>query len=644
MERKPLPFVSSWSRPGWRAVVFAVSLIAAVTLAPLLSCSGSGSELTDGSGQGGVLNGLVSLSIEPTDVTLEINYGETAEQQFTVEGSFADGSSRDVTAEVVWSTTLGGASVVSGKLSTELAGAGTVTAAAAGSSAVATVTIKVSGQVELPSAPDDVGDKLDGAPEPSAAPTVAYPLDGSLFPSNLGDVEFQLTKGDASQSIARIDISGELIDLKVVGACESIGADGCGVALVQWLVPMLAGASSKDLSIRVRLAAADGSALGESAPLEVLWTFTKVGGGLYYWTARHNGDTAIYRYDLDEQGTPPEAFFTEASSPPLHDGTKTPCVGCHAVSLDGTKIGLTFGGSDASDFTLLDVANGAPYAVENTDPNGFATFSALSPDSKHLVTAFRGKLMLRNADNTLAALGPITSDKTTGESLTHPFWAPDGSLLAYVGWVPGQNGASDSLNGDIARGAQIFVTESDGSSISGETRLVVPRLDGRSSYYPAISDDGQWLVFNRSRCDGPGTNKGYGEDPCDCYDDPSARVMVVPISGGDAVDLTAANGSGTTTNSWPRWSPSHGSFRGENIYFVAFSSKRAYGLRLAGSTDGSTPPQLWFAAVALTAGKPLGASDPSFAPVWLPLQDEDMENPTGNHVPQWAAKALPIPN
>jgi hypothetical protein len=123
------------------------------------------------------------------------------------------------------------------------------------------------------------------------------------------------------------------------------------------------------------------------------------------------------------------------------------------------------------------------------------------------------------------------------------------------------------------------------------------------------------------------------------------------------VELDRASGrtsgwptSATWTNSWPRFSPSHGTFRGKTLYWIAFSSRRAYGATLAGSADGSTPPQIWFAAVTVNPSGSL-SGDPSFAPVWLPMQnsatpeilaDGGMSQtlggngtPTGNHIPQW---------
>ena len=630
----------------WAASLVLVVGVGVGAVGALVPACGSDSESTAGVGGGATsLDGLVALSVSPPTAQLEIAWGETATQPFVATGSFADGSSGDVTSLVHWSTTLWQADVTLGLLSVTLPGTGTVTAEGLGLTASATVEVKLHGDVLLPGTPSGTGDALGGTPQAASKPGIVYPLDQSLFPFNLGNTEFHVVQGDPSQSVGRIDVTGDLIDLHIVGLCAPIpsAANGCAMALDDTLVPSLAGASEGDaMSVRVRLAAPDGSALGESDGIDVRWTFTEVRGGLYFWSARDNGATHVFRYDLDQQGTPPESFFSNLDSPPLHDGTQQPCVGCHAVSQDGTKIALTFGGSDPSDFELVDVSTKAAIAVRNTDPAGFATFSALSPDAAYIVSSFRGALTLRSADQTLGTIATLAPAETAGEALTQPFWSADGSALAYVGWQPGQNGASASTNGDIEQGGQIFVSEISGTTL-GATRLLVPRVAERTSYYPAISDDGAFVVFNQSRCDGPVGVHGYGPGPCDGYDDASAQVFVVPLAGGTPVTLGRLNGDDTWTNSWPRWSPTHGTFKGKPIYFIAFSTKRPYGLRLPGSNLGATPPQLWLAAVSLDPAVVPGPGDASFAPVWLPLQDEDMANPTGNHVPQWAAKAMPIP-
>jgi hypothetical protein len=93
-----------------------------------------------------------------------------------------------------------------------------------------------------------------------------------------------------------------------------------------------------------------------------------------------------------------------------------------------------------------------------------------------------------------------------------------------------------------------------------------------------------------------------------------------------------------SSNSWPRWSPDNGIFRGQKLYWLAFSSRRAYGLQV-NSVGTSAKPQLWFAAILV--GNEF-ATDPSRAPVWLPDQNLSVELPTGNHVPQWVKFVVPI--
>ena len=178
------------------------------------------------------------------------------------------------------------------------------------------------------------------------------------------------------------------------------------------------------------------------------------------------------------------------------------------------------------------------------------------------------------------------------------------------------------------------------SPITGPAKVLVPRAAGKTHHYPSISPDGKWVVFNESGCDGPMTKNGWGDDPCDGYNDVSARLVTIAADGGPTLNSGRANADGPWTSSWPRYSPDMGAYRQRKIYWVAFSSRRPYGLRLEGAHDDSVKPQIWFAAVLAEPVE--GSADPSFAPVWLPNQNEDMQNPSGNHAPQWVERAIPI--
>jgi len=629
--------------------VVALGALVGLLVASAPACSGSSGDdfsidlLPDDGG----IRGLTTIVVSPPSTTLSLVPGDTATTTLRATGLFDNGQSRDVTSYVTWAVDSSSADVALGKFTTGNGGNYVVTALSGSVRGTATVKVTLAGDLVDGGFDPSKKDKLGGTPGATATPNVVYPLAGTLFPTNVAPIDVQVERGAPSQTLARVAFKVDgVLDVKLYTKCVPIdgSATGCSIVLSQKVCSMLADANeSGPLTATLRLAADDGSALAETT-IAAEWTRSRLTGGLYYWTTLRapTGDkTAIARFDFDRGTFVPETYWTNDDSPPLSSGEKNPCAGCHAVSRDGTKLALTFGGSDASAWELVDVAKKSSIATRNTDPigKGFATMTTFSPDASKLVTSFRGTLTMRVADATAADQGSLFAD-TTDEAKTHPFWSPNGRSFSFVSWQPGKNGASDSTNGDIERGGQIWIAPSDGTKMTGKGTLLVPREAGKTSYYPAISDDGAFVVFNRSSCDGPAKPAGYGPDACDGYDDASARVALVPASGGAVIDPQKLNGKETFSNSWPRWSPDHGSFQSKPIYWVAFSSRRPYGLRLAGSTKGEGSPQLWFAAVSLESGK-LVLGDPSFSPFWLPGQNLDMKNPTGNHVPQWAVAAVP---
>jgi hypothetical protein len=680
------------ARPIRRSLRATLLLVAAVAGSAAWSCAnGSGSHAGPGTGVetsdsgtgiefGGdasspTIQGLVSIAITPATTSLTLAYpvafpGATA--QLTAEGKFQDGHSADVSASVTWTISPGDiASVGSGAFSSQAPGTFTVTAVAGSIvSSPATVAVTVTGTVVGTGITQ--GD-LDGTPS-GAAPTIAYPLDGALFPFQLGPIEFQVVPTSAAQTEARIAFESPNIDLKVYEPCVPIVnptiPNACTITVPSDLEQLLDGASEAGkLAETVRLAAPGGGSLGESAPIGARWSSSQLSGGLYYWSADIlTGNTLIMRYDLDTPGTPPEQYFTQTSTdgglsdeqnmdPPASNGS-TQCFGCHAISLDGTKIGLAFGGSAPALFALVNVATKTTIATRifSTDPNAgapFAAFTAFSPDGTTMMQAVQSQLWLRKADATLADINPtpMFSGQLGSDVASIPFWSPKGDLLAFTGWVPcvscemGISNDANDTNGDETPNAEIWTASVTGNTTFGTPTKLVPTVSGKSEYYPAISDDSQYVVFDESSCDGPGAPSGevYGLSPCDGYDDASATIRLVAAAGGTPVYLTNASQNDNWSNSWPRFAPTHGTFQGKNLYWIAFSSRHPYGATLPGTNNppgGDTEPQLWFAAVVLDSSGTLSA-DPSFAPVWMPQQNPGGTQ-RGNHSPQWVTKAVPV--
>src|SRR6202042_2865985 len=165
--------------------------------------------------------------------------------------------------------------------------------------------------------------KLDGTPG-GAAPTIAYPLDGALFPYHYGDLAFQVVP-TAGQTIARVAVGGDAIDLKVYAACAPIAsptlAGACAIALPPDIEKDLAGASeATHLTETVRLAAADGSALAESVAISARWSSMSLSGALYFWSSPPTtGATAsqLVRQNLDVPGSPPAIYMQNSDLAPL---------------------------------------------------------------------------------------------------------------------------------------------------------------------------------------------------------------------------------------------------------------------------------------------------------------------------------------
>ncbi len=645
-----------------------------------------------GSGTAPVFTGdcasnLQSIAIAPTSASATITYPQQPSAvTFTATGTFAGGQTMDVTGCVAWNTNIPGLGNISddGTLTPGGAGQYTVTASSGSASASATLTVKLTGSVTEGNVDTTL---LDGTAT-GTAPTIAYPLDGSLFPYHFGDLEFQVVPSGGGASIARVNFTGDAIDFNVYAPCTAIPnaaiGGACSIALPADLEADLAGASAAtDLTETVRVASSDGSNLAESAAIDARWSSTPLSGTIYYWSTppqTMSGASEIIRMNLSDAGTPPEVYFTNLDSASyassLNGGWA--CVGCHAISRDGTKLGITIAGSSinangdgyGSLFALLDVATKTPTATRITEPggqqllnDGFATLTTFSPDGADMVQELQGALYTRTADATLASQGPLFPSIT--ESLTQPAWSPKGDRIAFTSWVPTlsipHSYDSKDLNGNETPNAQIWTAPASGTNF-GTPTLLVPRVTNATEYYPAISDDSALVVFNESSCSGPASPSadGYGLSPCDSYDDPSARLRLVAAGGGTPVELDNASGrtsawpnAATWTNSWPRFAPSHSTFQGKTLYWVAFSSRRAYGATLPGSANGSTPPQLWFAGITVDPSGKL-SGDPSYAPVWLPLQNSATPEvladggtaqtlgttgaPTGNHIPQWVVQ------
>ncbi|MBW2734435.1 MAG: hypothetical protein JRH20_18770, partial [Deltaproteobacteria bacterium] len=100
--------------------------------------------------------------------------------------------------------------------------------------------------------------------------------------------------------------------------------------------------------------------------------------------------------------------------------------------------------------------------------------------------------------------------------------------------------------------------------------------DDDNNYYPVISPDGAFVVFNKSGSPNPLSN-----NDCGLYANPGAELFIVASSGGAPLRLDRANGKvARVNNSWAKWAPAGSS---DEVWWLAFSSMRDYGSLLQNS-------------------------------------------------------------
>jgi len=686
-----------------------------------VACVSCGKSLgRGGPDMGPPMGGPPMLAIDPSDVTLDVISGQPAPTAtFMVTYTDPSGASdvSNSTTFMVMDPTLGSAAGNVFTATGDHGGNTTIVAAYIAPSgtlyATATIHIKVHGSFQgsdcagCAAFPDS-----NANPCPSgAAARIVYPSDGVLLPPNLNQFEIHFTQGSVAGTIYEVDFQNDNTDVRITTRCTGVTdsrgnpVDGACVLAIdpQWDFIAKSNKGGDPITISVRTSTDGACAVPSLNAPKMNIAEEDTAGGIYYWKSKFTpigtgGD--IWRKAFGDMKA------EEKITPDTLSGNFTdyPCWGCHSLSRDGARMAINVDDSDSDDeYTdvssgLFDVASkmfitSIGYAQGNVA--GFQTFNddhslLIGSDGDGLGSSMAGGFgitpgatnvfyLWNGTDGTAANPAQITVGMMSDRP-TMPDWSLDNKLLVFV--IPTIIGWSGHNDDAHVWGGSIWTMAYNKPNFARPVELI--KSNGDNNYYPSISPDGNWIVYNHvdkqktpdgtlNGCSPKGVSPA-GSCPNDSFSNPKARLYLTPPTvGSTPIDLALANGSPhgaqvDVSNSWPRWSPFVQKYKGNQLLWITFSSTRDYGVRVRnhipiGGSDqvqcypADSPedpngdhgeniapncqqPQIWMAAINISGGEMGQVSDPSYPAFWLPYQDIT----THNHTAQWTSSVVTMPN
>lgn len=504
----------------------------------------------------------------------------------------ADGTRTEVTDQASFSVSpaqLGSIASATLAPSGQLAGPGQVTAQLDSLFAAGDFTVRVT--ETLPGTADASVPALFGSAtlDPAAGPIqIAYPPASALVPPNLGDMDVHWR--DTTKDVYEVQLASKFVTLREY--VNKLGnATWLTVASDRW-TQLSQGTGGADLEVRVRGISTTAPATFAEGKETVRIAAEDVKGGVYYWNTSR---AAIMRFDMTMPTVAPEQFYPQVG--------QTGCVGCHAVSRDGTVVAYRQEGDNMNYGNSLDVATLTRQLPVNTQRWNFA---AIHPDNSEMFTTTDTGLY--RTDLATHATTPLY----TTTRISHPDVAASGDQIVATQVTGGSEVWTSS--GKIV----VFDYDKVAKTVGAPRTLSAP-TGTAFQYYPSFSPDNAWVLYNQAT----GGNS---------YNNAGAELWVAKADGSAApIRLTEAEVAGSY-DSWPKWTPFVTTEGSEPVIWFTVASQRPFGVR----SVGAQKPQLWLAPFyPERAAQGLPASGPALRLSFQSLTE-------GNHIAQWTQAIVEI--
>lgn len=557
---------------------------------------------------------ITSLDFDPPSATLALDGKTPQSATFKLVAHLSNGGTLDVKAEslsfdrpdLAQTSGFGPVTCTAGGA---YAGVGTLQAIVGKQSATATLTITVHIQDVGAGVTPQMVQLLDGATtqDPQLS-SLLYPYDATVFPLGLS-APLVMWNATANNEAYKIHYEENLYVF-----------DG------YYLVPQPAQlridqiawdrltASNQGDPLKLALTRSNGSTAYQSAHESFTIVNASLRGAIYYWTTSGTGHMSRIHPGT---GSVPEV---------LDNGT---CMGCHAVSADGSTLVATVDDLPSTDGMPMTKKRAwesfdLPNASDRKTSTLFGGNLAVTPDGKYTVF---GNQTLHIADTAIgteigsSGLETVTLDASM-KGLMTPVFSPDGKHFAAIEGGAIQTGSGTWYH-DLTGGKLVMLDFDEQNVAFSNLTALAPAsffaANERALAYPTFTPDSQYIAFHVGDY-----TTGCNQNGCIDSTKQLGEVWIQNVNGSSPIKLTTLDTPPSAADANLSLEPTFNPVERGNYNWVVFTSERDWGNRITG-TPNNGKKRLWVAAIDKSTNGP----DPSHPAFFLEGQEESTTNMRG---------------